>query len=201
MPRRCRAAPPVDSIEVSRAREAPAARSGTRHDLGREVLAAAPAAALENGAARARTHALAEAVLLCALALIGLVGALHVSSSVSAGRERGSVAVARQGSRCGRACDAACGEPRAPRRRGARRNLGSGGGVAPPVLRARSLWTTLWISQECPQRAAFRCRRRAAASSSDALASAPLAPSARRRSTPACAVDERSHARRRSLPT
>jgi hypothetical protein len=28
-------------------------------------------------------------VLLCALALIGLVGALHVISSVSAGREKG----------------------------------------------------------------------------------------------------------------
>ena len=88
VPRRRRAAAPVDGVEVGRAREAPAARSGTRHDLGREVLAPAQAAALEDGAARARTHALAEAVLLCALALVGLIGALHVSSSGSAGREK-----------------------------------------------------------------------------------------------------------------
>ncbi len=39
---------------------------------------------------------------------------------------------------------------------------------------------TLWKSQECPQRAAFRCRRRAAARRPSALASAPLAPSVRR---------------------
>ena len=90
VPRRCRAAPPVDGLEVSRAREAPAARGGARHELRRQVLAAAPATALEDGTARARAHALAEAVRLCALALVGLIGALHVSSS---GRRDGRGAV------------------------------------------------------------------------------------------------------------
>ena len=66
------------------------------------------------------------------------------------------------------------------------------------ITRAPCLWTTLWKSQECPLRAAFRCRRPGGRATFDAVASAPLAPSARRRSTPACAVDARRYARRRS---
>ena len=194
MPRRCRAAPPVDGVEVSRAREAPAARSGTRHDLGREVLAAAPAAALEDGAARARAHALAEAVRLCALALVGLVGALHVSSSVSAGRERGSVAVARV---VGRVCDAVW----TTSVRGARcpARSRSGGGLARPAARHTCLWTDVWKSQECPQRAAFRCRLERPRNAGRASIRSPRPVRSALIAHPACAVDVRCHAAR-SLP-
>ena len=154
MPRRGRAAATVDGVEVSGAREAPAARSGTRHDLGREVLAPAQATALEDGATRARTHALAEAVLLCALALVGLIGALHVSSSVSAGREKGQCS--RRAGRRSRTRRAVDNRPAHPRRR--RRNPAPAVGFRHPRA-AHRLWTTVWKSQECPLRAGFRCRR------------------------------------------
>jgi hypothetical protein len=81
-------------------------------------------------------------VLLCALALIGLVGALHVSSSVSAGRERGSVAVARA---AGRVCDA-CGQP--PGDSGPKATQSrSGGGLRAPSSRTLPVDDSVEISR------------------------------------------------------
>ena len=195
MPRRGRATTAVDGVEVGGARQSPAARSGTRHDLGREVLAAALAPALEDGAARARAHALAEAVLLCALALVGLIGALHVGSSSRRDGRRGSVAAARPQGRVHRRMWTT-----GARRRPRRAESGSRGGVARPARTFTACGRALWKSQECPLRAGFRCSHESLGRRCEPLASAPLAPSARRRSIPACAVDVRCHASRSLHP-
>src|SRR3954451_21441883 len=76
-----RAALPVDTVELRAAGQAPA--PGSRHRLRRQTLALLVAAALEDEAAGLRLNALAEHVGPCALALLGLVRALHCEGECS----------------------------------------------------------------------------------------------------------------------
>src|SRR4029453_15293995 len=77
-----RSALPIDALELTAARK-PAA-TATRpigHRLGREPLAALVPPPLQKRTAGAGSHARAEPVCAGALALLGLVGALHVLAS------------------------------------------------------------------------------------------------------------------------
>src|SRR3954464_6491851 len=76
-----RAALPVDTVELRAGGQAPA--PGSRHRLRRQTLALLVAAALEDEAAGLRLHALAEPMGPCALALLGLVRALHCEGECS----------------------------------------------------------------------------------------------------------------------
>ena len=149
VPRRGRAAPPVDGVEVSRAREAPAARSRDPPRPRPTGACGRAAAALEDGAARARSSCAcgSRASLRACAYWAGRCASRELVGS--AGRETGSVAAdAGRRSRTRRAC----GQPLA---RGGEAPVRSRSAVGCAARAPLCLWMTLWISQECPQRAVF----------------------------------------------